>query len=103
MTRKGYSRAVRKVQIINAIYEIGGLYGKLSVTTADVATHLHMTPSPHLRSMLQELVQEKRLEVATIMHRPNVTKYAFSLPLDDAFGEVELKSEPVIKIKGRKV
>jgi hypothetical protein len=53
--------------------------------------------------MLQELVQEKRLEVATIMHRPNVTKYAFSLPLDDAFAEVELKSEPVIKIKGRKV
>lgn len=103
MKQVSMKRAVRKRQIHDAIFRIGQERGVLNVSLYTIAKALDMWPSPHLRGIVSEMVRDGELIESDMPHRPNVTKKMYALPMDEAFGEVETKSNIVIKLKGKVV
>lgn len=103
MKRKAYSRAERKAQILDCLYDRTYRLGKQWNTTAAIAKCMDLTPSPHLRAMCRELVDEGHLEMVITVHRSNVSKIEFSLPPDAKLQVTRKVDAPKIRINGKQV
>jgi len=70
--QKQYSREERKDQIFEAVSQaFSGL------TSYGIAKRIGMSVSPHLRSIIAEMVDSGELEWEEVDHRPNRTKFVF--------------------------
>jgi hypothetical protein len=80
MRRKSYSRAERHSMILDKFYSMIDAGKSPELTVYQLAKLMDMTPSPHLRGMLWDLVHEGTLGSRTEHHRKNASKTIFFVP-----------------------
>lgn len=80
MKRKSYKRGERQSQILDQFYKLVDGGKRPELTVYQLAKLLDMTPSPHLRGIVWELVHEGLLDSRSIKHRSNSEKTIFFLP-----------------------
>lgn len=103
MKRKAYSRGERKEMILNVFYSSIS-DGRSSLFSAyGMAKMLGLNSAQHVRSIMEEMVQEGTLTFAEYGHRPNIDKRMYCpRPLVDADWK-KLPDAPRIKINGKAV
>lgn len=99
MKRKAYSRAERESMILDEFYKKVDKGQTPEFTVYQLAKMLDMTPSPHLRGLLWELVNEGALDSRTEHHRPNSQRTIFYLPLGQY--SFPKQTERMIKLNGQ--
>ena len=99
MKRKAYSRAERQSMILDEFYKKVDKGQTPEFTVYQLAKVLDMTPSPHLRKILWELVHEGSLDSRTEHHRPNAYRTVFFLPLGQY--SFPKQTERMIKLNGQ--
>ena len=80
MKRKAFSRAERQSMILDKFYSLVDSGKPPELTIYQLAKLMDMTPSPHLRSIVWELVHEGTLDSRTERHRKNTSKTVFFIP-----------------------
>ena len=75
-----YNRAVRKHQIIDAVFQFnrGGHWPSVY----QISRYIGLAPSSHVRKMVNELVTDGVFTLDVVDHRPKVTKTVYWLLLD---------------------
>lgn len=101
MKRKAYSRGERQSQILDKFYSLVDKSQTPELTIYQLAKMMDMTPSPHLRKMVWELVSEGTLDSRTAQHRTNTTKTIFFVPPDQY--SFPKKSERMIMLNGNQM
>lgn len=80
MPNKAYSRAERQTMIIQTL-AIDVQHGREPrCTVASMARRLGLEPSTHLRKIMNEMVEDGRLNAVSQPHRPNRDKWVYLLP-----------------------
>lgn len=94
--RKAYTSEERQVQII-ACLAIARQEGFAELTTADIASRLHMTASTHLRLLINDLVLDKQV-IERRETDPGIAKFRrmYSLPTTTTLGKVAKIAEGYI-------
>jgi hypothetical protein len=82
MKYEAYSRAERLQQIQDEFYKLIDKGIAPELTVYKLAKLLNMSPSPHLKNMLWELVNDGTLESRAERHRPNSEKTIFFIHPD---------------------
>ena len=98
MKRKAYSRAERQSMILDEFYKLVDKGITPELTVYKLAKLIDMTPSPHLRSILWDMVNEGVLDSRTEHHRPNSQRTVFFVPT--GLYSFPKKTERMIKFNG---
>ena len=75
-----YVDRVGRMSQIEMVFDHFHQHGKTTATVHDIAEYLNMSPSTHLREILNEMVEAGRLHKELFHHRPNIGKWLYSIP-----------------------
>lgn len=101
MKRKAYSRVERQSMILDEFYKLVDSGIMPEMTIYKLAKLIDMTPSPHLRSIVWDMVHDGLLDSRTQYHRPNAFRTVFFIPPDRY--SFPKKTERMIRFNGGKL